>query len=204
MFKKKLHQHLISAIAEMGYVEPTEFQKLVIPKIKSGSDLLCVAKDDSGKTTTIVLGVIQNLNNSFDDVPRAIIVVSSYEKGEEMLEQFNLLGKNTDLRVYNARPNFDLQKQKEKIYFGMDIVIGTAQLLNDLFSINAVNINGLKMFIIDDADIVFRPENLVRIDRLASCIPKSQQLVFAKSITERTNRFLERYMSNALIVEMQD
>ena len=202
MFKSKLRSHLILSLSKEGFEEPTELQKIAIPKIKSGADILCVSDDGKGKTSAIVISVIQKLDVALDDVPRAIIVVSTTEKGEEMASQFALLGENTDIRVINVKPVADLQKQKDKLYFGMDVVIGTAQLLNDLCSMNAINMNGLKMFIIDDADVVFKPENLVRVDRLAACIPKSQHLVFAKAVTDRTSRFVDRYMSNALVVEL--
>lgn len=79
MFLKKLDQHLLDAIEEFGFEKPTKTQKQSISKIKSGIDLLVRSDEKSGKTATIAISVIQQLKSKFEDVPRALIVVSSRE-----------------------------------------------------------------------------------------------------------------------------
>ncbi|MEI7596576.1 MAG: DEAD/DEAH box helicase [Bacteroidota bacterium] len=201
MFKDKLHPHLVSSLSAAEIVNPTEIQKVSIPKIKSGANVLCIAPEKSGKTSSIVINVIQRLDRELNDVPRAIILVENDERGLEMVELFKMLGSNTNLRVYCVKPKVSMQKQKEIIYFGMDIVIGTSKQINDLFSFNAININDLKMFIIDDADLVIKSERIVVINRIATSIPKSQQILFAKVETDKISRFIEKYMENVVIVE---
>ena len=203
MFKEKLHPHLVSSISKVGFENPTNIQKASITKIKSGANILCIAPEKSGKTTNIVISTIQRLDAELNDVPRAIVIVANVEKGIEMFEQFKIFGFNTNLRVYSVKPNVPLQKQKETIYFGMDIVIGTAKQINELFSINALNINDLKMFIVDDADMVIKMESVVMMNRIATCIPKSQFILFSKSINEKINRFSERFIDGINIIEVK-
>ena len=203
MFKDKLFPNLTSALIRAGFENPTNIQHASIPKIKSGTNILCIAPEKSGKTSNIVISTIQKLERELNDVPRAIILVENDAKAIEMLEQFKILGTDTDLRFYCFNPKTPIQRQKETIYFGMDVVIGTAKQINDLFSVNALNINDLKMLVIDDADLVIKTERIVMINRIATCLPKCQYILFAKTENDKISRFIEKYMENSVIVEVK-
>ena len=86
---KKLIPELASGIIDAGFdTNPKKIESDCIPKIKSGADLLVISPEDSGKTSTIVIGIIQQLKKAVEEVPRAIVVTSSKEKAFEMEEQF--------------------------------------------------------------------------------------------------------------------
>lgn len=195
MFLKRLIEPLNIALEEVGYEEPTEVQKNAITKIKSGADLLCLANEGTGRTTAIVIGVIHKLKAAFEDVPRALIVVPDEEHAIAMKEQFDILGKHTDLRVFPAFEKQDINKLRDNIYFGSDVVIGSAKRLNELYSYNGLNLNNLKMLIVDDADVLLRHEVMAQMDRLGDCVPKCQHIVFTKKLNDRIERFAEVYMN---------
>jgi len=195
MFLKRLNNQLDSAIVEAGYESPTDIQLKSITKIKSGADLLCIGGEKSGRTTSIVIGVIQRLTSAFEDVPRALIVVPDEKHALAMKEQFDILGKNTNLRVFPAYEKQDIIKLRDNIYAGSDVVIGSAKRLNELYSFSGLNLNNLKMFVVDDADIVMRHEAMAQMDRLGECVPKSQHVVFSSKMTDRLERFADIYMN---------
>ena len=98
---KKLIPELASGIINAGFdKEPRAIQTESIPKIKSGADLIIVSPKDSGKTTALVIGTIQQLKKPFEEAPRAIIITSTKEKAFEIEEQIALLGKTCKLRTF--------------------------------------------------------------------------------------------------------
>ena len=100
---KKLLPELVSGIIDAGFDKaPKPIQTLSMPKIKSGADIYCIAPKDSGKTTAIVMGVIQQLKEEFEEAPRAIIITSTKEEAFAIEEQFEILGKRTNLRTFVA------------------------------------------------------------------------------------------------------
>lgn len=204
MFLKRLNEQLNIAITDAGFEVPTNVQLKSIPKIKSGADLLCVGGEKSGRTTSIVIGVIQRLVSSFEDVPRALIVVPDEGKAIAMKEQFDILGKNTDLRVFPAFEKQDINKLRDTIYVGSDVVIGSARRLNELYSYSGLNLNNLKMFIVDDADLIMRHETMAQMDRLGDCIPKAQHVLYTSKITDRIERFADKYMNIFDILDVTD
>eukprot|EP01029_Cantina_marsupialis_P007716 TRINITY_DN1874_c0_g6_i1.p2 TRINITY_DN1874_c0_g6~~TRINITY_DN1874_c0_g6_i1.p2 ORF type:complete len:205 (-),score=23.82 TRINITY_DN1874_c0_g6_i1:740-1354(-) len=204
MFLKKLDAHLLEAIEDFGFETPTKTQKTSISKIKSGADLIVRADENSGKSSTIVISVIQQLKAEFEDVPRALIVVADRDKSIAMKEQFLALGMNTDLRVFCEGDAGNLHDLRDKIYAGSDVVIATAKKLNELYAFSGINLNNLKMFIVDDAEMIMREQILSEINRLAPYIPKSQRIVFCQRITKQMEGFAEEYMNFPLVLDIEE
>ena len=58
---KKINTGLSQSLTEAGLTEPNELQQETWSTIKSGVDCVIAAPDGEGKTTTIVINVIQRL-----------------------------------------------------------------------------------------------------------------------------------------------
>jgi superfamily II DNA/RNA helicase len=204
MINEKLDIELIEVLRENGFTESTELEQICIPKIKSGRDLLCVAPDNSGKTTTLVVSVLQRLKSSLNDVPRALIVVLDKDRATEMKNEFTRLGEYTDLRVNLACDDGKIDVQKDQIYMGSDVVIGTAKRINKIYSLYALNLSAVKIFAIDDADGVIKNLSYPQIDRLSESMPKAQRVVFATQITEWLDRFSNEFMNVQEVIEIDE
>ena len=146
MFTEKLDIQLLESLEENGLIESTGLQHACIPKIKSGRDVICMADNGTGKSTTIVISVLNKLKASLDDNPRALIVVADKEKAAAMKSEFDRLGSYTDLRVHTACDDGKINDQKDEIYMGSDVVIGTAKRLNQIYTLYALNLTVLKIF----------------------------------------------------------
>ena len=99
---KKINENLQQALIENGLTEANEMQQETFSTLKSGADCIIVAPKGSGKSTTIVLNVIQQLKGEGEESPRALIIVEDKAKVLEMEELFEKYGKYTDLRVYGV------------------------------------------------------------------------------------------------------
>lgn len=204
MINEKLDKELIEVLEENGFTESTELEQICISKIKSGHDLMCVAETGSGKTTTIVVSVLQKLKSSLNDVPRAVVVVPDKESAMAMKEEFIRLGEYTDLRVHLAYEEGKIDDQKDQIYMGSDVVIGTAKRLNKIYSLYALNLSAVKIFAIDDAEKVIKSLTYTQIDRLSESMPKAQRVVFATQMTEWLERFSSDFMNIQEIIEIEE
>lgn len=203
MFTEKLDIALLESLEENGLTESTALQHLCIPKIKSGRDLACVADDETGKTTTIIISVLQKLKASLDDNPRAIIVVPDSDSANKIKEEFIRLGEYTDLRIHTACEDGKLNDQKDEIYMGSDVVIGTAKRLNQVYSLYALNLSMVKILAIDDAELVIKSINYLQIDRLAESLPKAQKLVFSSDVNDWVARFANEFMNVQEFIEFE-
>ncbi|THD34131.1 DEAD/DEAH box helicase [uncultured Flavobacterium sp.] len=201
---KKINEKLQRALVENGLVEANEMQQETFSTIKSGADCVIIAPEKSGKTTTLVINVIQRLEKAFEESPRALIVVESKEKMLEMKQLFEKLGNYTDLRVYGVHDKGDIDFDKNQISLGIDVLIGTPNRLSDMFSSAGFDVNRLKMFIIEDTDDLLRLRFDTKLARMSESMGKTQRIYFSENITERVDSFADRTMVEPLFFEMDD
>lgn len=204
MFKDKLNKKLASALLEHGFEEPKPLQLKCIPKINGGADVIGIGPDACGKSSTVLISAIQKLGSAFEDAPRALIIVANEEKALAMLEQFKLLSYNTDLRAEAVFESGKIDKQTEAIYFGTDIVIGTPKRVMEIYFKKNFNLNKIKLFVIDDAEMMIKISAQGHIDRLALSLPKCQHLVFANELNEKVEKLIEKFIISPIVVEVEE
>jgi len=182
---KKINENLQEALIENGLTEANEMQKETFSTLKSGADCIIIAPSGSGKTTTIVINVIQKLAGTNEESPRALIIVEDKIKVLEMVALFETFGKNSGLEVYGVHDKGDMDYDKNYISTGIDVLIGTPNKLNDMFSSAGFNVNRLRMFILDDADPILKLRHETKIMRISNSIAKTQRIIFTDVLNER-------------------
>lgn len=203
VFTEKLNKNLAKSLSENQFIEPLELQAIAIRKINSGADVVVEAPAGAGKTSTIVISTLQKLQAAFEDAPRALIIAAGKEEVIAMKEQFVLLGGHTNLRVHAAHEDEKIDKLAEAIYFGADVVIGTPVRVLELYFKRNLNINKIKLFAIDDAEMMIKNSNQGQIDRLALSLPKCQHLVFTKEYNPKVERLIEKFIVAPAFIEIE-
>jgi superfamily II DNA/RNA helicase len=199
---KKLIEPLKDVLEYKGFITPLPFQKSILSKIKGGANLFCIAPKGSGKTTSIILSVVQKLKGeAFEDAPRALVFVKDKETAIQLKSEFEVYTRRTDLRIYCAYDEHNIDTQRDEIYNGVDIVIATPKRLNRIFFFNGINLNKLQMCIVDDAEFLFRNNNLAEVTRTPESIGKCQYLIFSTEFDNRFERWQETFMYNAQIIK---
>ena len=199
---KKINTALQQALVAQGLTEANELQQETFSTIKSGVDAVIQSPERSGKSTTIALNVIQRLDKPFQLSPRALIICLDKAKVLEMVEIFDSLNKFNQLRVYYVHDKTNLDEDKNQISLGIDVLIGTPDQLTAMFGSAGFDVNQLKLFILDDADLIFKNRYEPKILRLSESIEKVQRLFFCSQITERTEMIAENIMIEPLFFEM--
>ncbi len=198
---KKLIPELVSGIVDAGYdTNPLEIESTCIPKIKSGADLLVIAPKGSGKSTTIVISIIQQLKEAVEEAPRAIVIASNRDKAFELEEQFKLLGSHTNLRTFTVFDKGIIQYQKDMIYEGLDILIGTPGRINELLSISGIPTTLLKILAVDDAETIFPNNHHPVVYRISDRTKKLQFLLFADKWHAKFDDLIDRILKNPIII----
>ena len=200
---KKINEKLQEALIELGLNEANQLQSETFSTIKSGSDCIIISPKGSGKSATIVLNVIQQLDCEGEESPRALIIVEDKEKVLEMEDLFENFGSKTNLRVYGVHDKGDLEYDKNYISTGIDVLIGTPNRLSSMFSSAGFNVNRLKMFIIDDADSILKLRHDTKIVRISNSIIKTQRLIFSDHLSERIDLIAEKMLVEPYLFDFE-
>ena len=200
---KKLIEPLKDALIQQGFEKPLPFQQKILSKIKSGANLFAIAPKGSGKTTSIILSVVQKLKGeAVEDAPRALILVKDKQAALDLEAAFSVFIRGTYLRLYCAHEEDSIDDQKDDIYDGTDIVIATPQRLNKIFYLNGINLNKLQICIVDDAEFLLGNNDFTEVSRTSESIGKCQYLIFAKKFDQRFERWQDTFMNNAQIITL--
>ena len=201
---KKINPNLQKALIEHGLTEANEMQQETFSTIKSGADAVIQSGPRTGKTTTIVLNVIQKLEKTLDESTRALIIVETKEKVIEMEELFLQYGTYTDLSILGVHEKGDIDYDKNVVSMGLDILIGTPNKINAMFASAGFNSNTIKLLVVDDADVLFRIRMDAIVHRLSNSIEKTQRLFFCSQITERVESLADKIMIEPVFFEMDE
>ena len=191
---KKINEALLEALIENGLTEANTMQKETFSTLKSGADCMIIAPKGSGKSTTIVLNVIQRLAGATEESPRALIIVEDKAKVLEMELLFEKYGKNSNLEVYGVHDKGDMEFDKNYISSGIDVLIGTPNKLSEMFTTAGFNVNRLKMFILDDADPILKLRHETKVMRISNSIIRTQRIIFSEQFTERIEVLAEKML----------
>lgn len=203
MILKKISPNLQKALIENQLIEANEMQQETFSTIKSGADAVIQSPEGSGKSMAIVLNVIQRMEKAVGESSRALVFVQDKEKVLEMVELFKKLANYTDLRIIGVHDKGDIDFDKNYISLGNDIIVGTTTKINALFASAGFNINTIKMFVVDDADELFRTRLDAVIMRLSASIEKTQRLFFTTDITERVEILADKIMVEPVFFEIE-
>ncbi|PBQ34302.1 DEAD/DEAH box helicase [Sphingobacteriaceae bacterium] len=203
MFKEKLNKRFYTTLVENKLETPTPLQEQGLPKINSGGDVIFVAPEGSGKSTLVSIASIHKLQRAIDDVPKVLILAGSNETGKTLLEQLKSFTRGTDLRVNAAFEDGKIDAQNAEIYEGTDILIGTPKRLLDLYFASSINLNKLKLFVMDDPELMIKHSWQGQVDRLTSSLPKCQHLVFTTELNEKVEKLIHKFMVAPYLIEIE-
>src|SRR5262249_35268136 len=106
-----LHQNILKAIEEAGYLSPTPIQEKAIPEIMSGTDLRASAQTGTGKTAAFVLPSVNRLVDPSSKPgigPRVLILVPTRELAmqvsTEAVKYSKYLSRCKTICIYGGAP----------------------------------------------------------------------------------------------------
>ncbi len=137
--------------------------------------------------------------------PRAIIVCASDEEARHIEAYFQKAAKAKDLTVDLVVEKGNKLKQRNDLFDGTEIIVGTTRRVCEIYFQNGFNIKKLKLFMVLRMDEQMRVGQKGFIARLAESLPKCKQVIFAKhSDDDRMISYLEEFLVNYSTLELSE
>ncbi len=210
MLFKELHliAPLLKALEAEGYTEPTPIQEQSIPHILRGKDLLGCAQTGTGKTAAFAIPILQNLmlqqkEDAYNHNIKALILTPTRELAIQIDESFESYGKFTGIRHAVIFGGVSQAMQTNQLRNGVDILIATPGRLLDLIGQKFVNLNHLRMFVLDEADRMLDMGFIHDVRKIIALIPeKRQTLFFSATMPPEITRLSTSILTNPVRVEV--
>lgn len=200
----KLSKPLVSAMSALGCLSPKEVQLRTMSRILGGQDVIAIAPEGSGKTTTYVLATLMRLKTGGGDAPRALILVPTKERVLEVLEYFSKLNRNDTFRIVGIHADDPIDSQVEDLTDGVDIVVAIPSRARAIYLKLGLNTNKIQMMILDDASDLVKQGLQLPVNELARSIQKCQHLVFTEVMHEKLEYMIDDFMHLPATIEIEE
>jgi ATP-dependent RNA helicase DeaD len=191
-----LHEDVLRAIAEMGFVNPTPIQEKTLPQIlDSKNDLVALAQTGTGKTAAFGLPVIQ-LTELQETNVQTLVLCPTRELGLQItkdLQNFTKYIKGFKVvPVYGGAAIYNQIKDLKK---GAHVVVGTPGRTLDLIKRKALKLENIRWMILDEADEMLNMGFKDDLDAILAGTPEDRQtLLFSATMPKEIERIASNYM----------
>lgn len=201
----KLKKPLLKALAERGYKNPTLVQKKTIPFVLDKKDIIVSAQTGTGKTAAFALPILQLLfdNQNTDKKIKTLIISPTRELAIQIGIDFKTYGKFTNIRTTVIYGGTSIKPQKDILKKGIDILIGTPGRLLDLHKQDLINLDFIKILVIDEADLMLDMGFIDDVKKIERLCPKSKQmLMFSATIPLRVEQLAQSILKQPERIEL--
>jgi ATP-dependent RNA helicase RhlE len=200
----KLNEHFESTFAATGIEKINPVQEQLLKRTKQGGDLLFVAPDKSGKTVGAALCALQKVPESYEGSPRVIIMCGDSDKAKEIANFLTVVSRRKELMIELAHDKGVMIQQRNHIFEGADIVVGTSKRIYDLYIQNGINFGMLNLFIVDDVSKLLKESTIKELKRIAGSLPvKCQKFFLTTEVSSKLENLAEVFLNNPLELEIE-
>ena len=193
----KLRTELTELLPEFGITTLNSLENKVIDSIKSGKNAVVESGAGTGKTTSAMLTVFQRITEPGEGSPRCIVICADDQRANELHSRMDRIAKRLDLTLDLAHEKGNILQQRNDIFDGTEIIIGTPKRIYDLYIQNGFNVGKIKLFVLDDASELMKGNLKMHITRLVESLPKCQHLILTRNVNDRK---LEDYLEEVVPV----
>ncbi len=193
-----LQSEILSAIEEMGFVNPSPIQEKAIPQIlSSDQDVIALAQTGTGKTAAFGLPILNQLDFSQRNV-QAIVLCPTRELCLQIAKEMeSFAAQMKGVRIQAVYGGADIVKQMKGLRDNPQIVVGTPGRTMDLIKRNALKINDITWTVLDEADEMLNMGFRDSIDEILETTPREKQtLLFSATMPKEVRRIASDYMNS--------
>jgi ATP-dependent RNA helicase RhlE len=199
---------ILKALKEEGYTNPTPIQAQAIPSLLQGKDLLGCAQTGTGKTAAFAIPIIQLLYNEREQerkrkLTSTLILTPTRELAIQIGDSFEAYGRYTGLKHTVVFGGVSQHGQTNALKHGIDILIATPGRLLDLMQQGFVDLNHIKLFVLDEADRMLDMGFVHDVKRVLAKLPKQKQsLFFSATMPPEIVKLANTILHNPVKVEV--
>ncbi len=184
-----LAPELVRALSDVGYTIPTPIQAEAIPLALAGHDLMGGAQTGTGKTAAFALPVLHRLAQDGPKrgprKPRALVLTPTRELAVQVNDSLRSYGKHLRMTTATVYGGVGMQPQIEALRRGVDILVACPGRLLDHLQHRSVDLSGIEVLVLDEADRMLDMGFLPAIKRVLSALPKARQtMLFSATFEE--------------------
>ncbi len=210
--KLGLVEPILRAVKAEGYETATPIQVQAIPEVIQGRDLIGCAQTGTGKTAAFALPTLQRLSERESGGRqskgnrrkiRALILSPTRELAAQIAESFSAYGRFTGLRHTVIYGGVSQGPQVRALQKGVDTLVATPGRLLDLIAQGYVDLKGVEILILDEADRMLDMGFIPDLRRIVTHVPRGRQtLMFSATMPKEIRQLAAQWLREPAHVQV--
>jgi len=188
---------LADLLSAQGIDTPFPIQVATLPDTLAGRDVLGRGRTGSGKTLAFGLPLVARLQGGSRTPrqPRALVLVPTRELANQVLAVVQPLARATGLTSTVIFGGVGQNPQVKAVAPGVDILVACPGRLEDLIGQGFVDLSGVAITVLDEADHMADLGFLPAVKRLLDRTPKTgQRMLFSATLDNGVDVLVKRYL----------
>ena len=190
---------LCAVLARQGLAEAFPIQTATLPDALDGRDVLGQGRTGSGKTLAFALPIVARLAATprRTDVrrPRALVLVPTRELASQVEAVIKPLAAAAGLRTATIFGGVGAGPQLAALRAGTEIIIGCPGRLADHMGTRALDLGGIEITVLDEADHMADVGFLPTVRKLLDATPKvGQRMLFSATLAGGVDQVVRQYL----------
>ena len=200
-----LKSSLLRGIYSYGFEVPSNIQKLAIPHIINGNDIIGQAQSGSGKTGTFVIGALERINIE-EKTTQILMIAPTHELVKQIAMVCENLGSMMDGLIIKTiiggtMITEDANDIKNK---PPHIIVGCTGRIYDMIKRNYIKMDKVRMMILDEADEMLSQGFKDQIYNIFHyCNNDMQVALFSATIPDDMLAITHNFMRNPINIRMK-
>jgi len=191
-----LKEDLLRGIYAYGFEKPSAIQQKGIMPILSGRDTLAQAQSGTGKTATFSISVLQSIDLKMNRL-QALLLAPTRELAQQIHKVLRSLGDYLQVSSHACVGGTLVRDDVKILRDGVQIVVGTPGRVFDMINRKVLNLQNVKLFVLDEADEMLSRGFKDQIYEIFQFLPpKVQVCLFSATMADEILEITSRFMRN--------
>jgi superfamily II DNA/RNA helicase len=201
-----LSPEISKAIQICGYTIPTPIQAKAIPVILEGRDIVASAPTGTGKTAAFILPALHRLSFGQTGMkPRILVLTPTRELATQITDTARKYGKFLRFNMVSLVGGMPYRQQLKGLSHPIDVIIATPGRLMDHMENGRLDLSGIEMLILDEADRMLDMGFIDDVKYIAKATPKTKQtLLFSATVDDRLGGIVKQLLNSPVRIDLSE
>ncbi|RMF26526.1 MAG: DEAD/DEAH box helicase [Cyanobacteria bacterium J083] len=190
----------VKQLEAIGFVEPTHIQQQAIPQLLQGKDMVGQSQTGTGKTAAFSLPMIELIDIESSAV-QALILTPTRELAQQVSQAIQDFRGNRRFFVLTVCGGQSIEKQIRSLQRGVQVVVGTPGRVIDLLERKVLNLDNLRIAVLDEADEMLSMGFIDDVKKILKCSsPERQTACFSATMPREIRELIEQFLKDPVTV----
>lgn len=193
-----LKEELLRGIYAYGFEKPSAIQQRGILPVTTGRDTIAQAQSGTGKTATFTIGTLQSIDEKLPRI-QALLLAPTRELAQQIHKVVVALGDYMHIKAHACVGGTAIRDDVRFLQDGVQVVVGTPGRVYDMITRNALKLDHLKLFVLDEADEMLSRGFKDQICDIFETLPQNVQVcLFSATMPLEIYNITQRFMRDPI------